>query len=162
MIVSSRTTALAQPHFLRDVFRQRAVIQIAQLPETNEKCGEGHAHGVCHLLDQKLVRRPQNAVSENGDTSGAAIHLSLIHILVVRDDRPLVFRLCYALAYLVAGGRFLSLRKNADIYWIFQNTQNGICRSCRMCVCLERGGKLHAKGLFVLHRRCLLYTSRCV
>lgn len=40
--------------------------------------------------------------------------------MVVRDDRPLVFRLCYALAYLVAGGRFLSLRKNADIYWIFR------------------------------------------
>lgn len=74
LLFSSCATVLSQPHFLRDVLRQRAVTQTAQLPQPNEKGGEGHAHGVGHLFDQELVRRPQNAVSENGDTSGAAIH----------------------------------------------------------------------------------------
>lgn len=74
MLFSSCTTALSQPHFLRDVLRQRAVTQTAQFPQPNEKGGEGHAHCICHLLDPQLVRRPQNAVPIHGDAVCASVH----------------------------------------------------------------------------------------
>ena len=74
LLFSSCATALSQPHFLRDVLRKRAVTQTAQLPEANEECGEGHAHGVGHLFDSELVRRPQNAVPIYGDAVCASVH----------------------------------------------------------------------------------------
>lgn len=74
LLFSSCATILSQPHFLRDVLRQRAVTQAAQLPEANEKGGEGHAHGVGHLFDSELVRRPQNAVPIYGDAVCASVH----------------------------------------------------------------------------------------
>ena len=74
LLFSSCATVLSQPHFLRDVLRQRAVTQTAQLPEANEECGEGDAHGVGHLFDQELVRRPQNVVPIYGDAVCASVH----------------------------------------------------------------------------------------
>ena len=74
LLFSSCATVLSQPHFLRDVLRQRAVTQTAQLPQPNEECGEGNAHGVGHLFDQELVRRPQNAVPIYGDAVCASVH----------------------------------------------------------------------------------------
>ena len=67
LIFSSCATVLSQPHFLRDVLRQRAVTQTAQLPQPNEEGGEGHAHCICHLPNKALVRQFQNAVSEHGN-----------------------------------------------------------------------------------------------
>ena len=74
LLFSSCATVLSQPHFLRDVLRQRAVTQTAQLPQPNEECGEGNAHGVGHLFDSELVRRPQNAVPIYGDAVCASVH----------------------------------------------------------------------------------------
>ena len=60
LLFSSCATVLSQPHFLRDVLRQRSVTQTAQLPQPNEKGGEGHAHCICHLLDLCLSAHTQN------------------------------------------------------------------------------------------------------
>ena len=74
LLFSSCATVLSQPHFLRDVLHQRFVTQTAQLPQPNEKGGEGHAHCICHLLDPQLIRCSHNAVTEYGDTFGEAVH----------------------------------------------------------------------------------------
>lgn len=67
LLFSSCATVLSQPHFLRDVLRQRAAAQIVQFSQADEKGGKRYAHCICHLPNKALVRQFQNAVSEHGN-----------------------------------------------------------------------------------------------